>query len=68
VSGDSVTITYKQDGQKKTIEATHILVATGRTPNTDGLDLAGVWLTDSGYIKVNEKLETTAPAFGPTAK
>jgi pyruvate/2-oxoglutarate dehydrogenase complex dihydrolipoamide dehydrogenase (E3) component len=63
VSGDSVTITYKQDGQKKTIEATHILVATGRTPNTDGigLELAGVELTDSGYIKVNEKLETTAP-------
>jgi pyruvate/2-oxoglutarate dehydrogenase complex dihydrolipoamide dehydrogenase (E3) component len=63
MSGDSVTITYKQDGQKKTIEATHILVATGRTPNTDGIgiELAGVELTDSGYIKVNEKLETTAP-------
>jgi pyruvate/2-oxoglutarate dehydrogenase complex dihydrolipoamide dehydrogenase (E3) component len=40
-----------------------ILVATGWTPNTDGigLELAGVELTDSGYIKVNEKLETTAP-------
>jgi pyruvate/2-oxoglutarate dehydrogenase complex dihydrolipoamide dehydrogenase (E3) component len=63
VSGDSVTITFKQDGQKKAIEATHILVATGRTPNTDGigLELAGVELTDGGYIKVNERLETTAP-------
>ncbi|WP_263383451.1 FAD-dependent oxidoreductase [Granulicella arctica] len=63
VSGQSVTITYKQDGQTKAIEATHILVATGRTPNTDGigLELAGVELTASGHIKVNEKLETTAP-------
>jgi pyruvate/2-oxoglutarate dehydrogenase complex dihydrolipoamide dehydrogenase (E3) component len=63
VSGESVAVTYKQDGQKKTIEATHILVATGRTPNTGGigLELAGVELTDSGHIKVNERLETTAP-------
>jgi pyruvate/2-oxoglutarate dehydrogenase complex dihydrolipoamide dehydrogenase (E3) component len=63
VSGDSVIITYKQDGQNKTIEGTHILVATGRTPNTEGmgLELAGVELTASGHIKVNEKLETTAP-------
>jgi pyruvate/2-oxoglutarate dehydrogenase complex dihydrolipoamide dehydrogenase (E3) component len=47
----------------KTIDSTHILVATGRTPNTDdmGLDLAGVELTDRGFIKVNERLETTAP-------
>ncbi len=63
VSGDSVIITYKQDGQNKTIEGTHILVATGRTPNTEGmgLELAGVELTASGHIKVNEKLKTTAP-------
>ena len=62
VSGDSVLITYKQDGQNNTIEGTHILVATGRTPNTEGigLELAGVELTQNGYIKVNERLETTA--------
>ena len=38
-------------------------MATGRTPNTDGmgLELAGIELTDRGYIKVNERLETTAP-------
>jgi pyruvate/2-oxoglutarate dehydrogenase complex dihydrolipoamide dehydrogenase (E3) component len=37
-------------------------VAAGRTPNTAdiGLDLAGVELTDHGYIKVSERLETTA--------
>jgi pyruvate/2-oxoglutarate dehydrogenase complex dihydrolipoamide dehydrogenase (E3) component len=39
------------------------LVATGRTPNTEGvgLELAGVELTDRGYVKVNERLQTTAP-------
>lgn len=63
VSGESVTITYMQNGQKRSTEGTHILVATGRTPNTDGLGLglAGVELTASGFIKVNDKLETTAP-------
>ena len=38
-------------------------MAVCRSPNTDGigLELAGVELTDRGYIKVNERLETTAP-------
>jgi pyruvate/2-oxoglutarate dehydrogenase complex dihydrolipoamide dehydrogenase (E3) component len=62
LSGESVNIVYRQDGQKKSIEGTHILSATGRTPNTEGLglELAGVELTPSGHIQVNEKLETTA--------
>ncbi len=64
-SGESVTITSAQHGATKTVNATHILVATGRTPNTDGigLDVAGVELTDQGFIKVNERLETTAPGI-----
>jgi pyruvate/2-oxoglutarate dehydrogenase complex dihydrolipoamide dehydrogenase (E3) component len=38
-------------------------VAAGRTPNTEGigLDTAGVELTERGYVRVNERLETTAP-------
>ena len=42
---------------------THLLVATGRRPNTEnlGLELAGIELTDRGYLKVNERLQTTAP-------
>ena len=61
-SGESVTVTYAENGTSKTIDATHILVATGRTPNTVGLglDFAGVAITDRGYIVVNDKLETTA--------
>ena len=48
---------------QKTLEATHLLVAAGRVPNTDniGLELAGVELTDRGYVKVDELLKTTAP-------
>ena len=62
-SGRSVSVVTEQDGTKKTLQGTHLLVAAGRTPNTEGLglDLAGIELTDRGHIKVNERLQTTAP-------
>jgi pyruvate/2-oxoglutarate dehydrogenase complex dihydrolipoamide dehydrogenase (E3) component len=62
-SGNYVQLHASRDGSPLALQGTDILVATGRTPNTDGigLDLAGVKLTDRGYIKVNERLETTAP-------
>ncbi|MGH6837232.1 MAG: FAD-dependent oxidoreductase [Methylocella sp.] len=49
---------------EQSIEGSDVLVATGRSPNTAGigLDAAGVELDGRGYIKVNERLETTAPA------
>jgi pyruvate/2-oxoglutarate dehydrogenase complex dihydrolipoamide dehydrogenase (E3) component len=63
ISGDSVSIVIEQNGTEKTLDASHVLVAAGRTPNTErlGLDFAGVELTDRGYINVNERLQTTAP-------
>jgi pyruvate/2-oxoglutarate dehydrogenase complex dihydrolipoamide dehydrogenase (E3) component len=62
-SGDSVNVVIEQNGIEKVLEGTHILVATGRNPNTEGLglELTGVELTDRGYIKVNDRLQTTAP-------
>jgi pyruvate/2-oxoglutarate dehydrogenase complex dihydrolipoamide dehydrogenase (E3) component len=62
-SGESVRMVLEQNGTGSTLEGTHLLVASGRIPNTEGiaLDLAGVELTDRGYIKVNERLQTTAP-------
>ncbi len=62
-SGKSVRIVIEQNGTEKTLQGTHVLVAAGRTPNTEGigLELAGVELTDRGCIKLNERLETTAP-------
>ena len=62
-SGESVKLTVQRDGSNLVLEATDVLVAAGRTPNTDGigLEVAGVETTNHGYIKVNERLETTAP-------
>jgi pyruvate/2-oxoglutarate dehydrogenase complex dihydrolipoamide dehydrogenase (E3) component len=61
-SGQSVSIFIEQNGTEKTLEGSHVLVAAGRIPNTEGLGLefAGVELTDRGYIKVNDRLQTTA--------
>ncbi len=61
-SGQSVRMVIEQRGAEKTLEGSHLLVAAGRSPNTDGigLELAGVELTNRGHIKVNERLETTA--------
>jgi pyruvate/2-oxoglutarate dehydrogenase complex dihydrolipoamide dehydrogenase (E3) component len=62
-SGSSVRVVIEQNGVEKTLEGSHVLVAAGRTPNTEGLglELAGVELNDRGYIKVNNRLQTTAP-------
>ncbi len=64
-SGDSVSVVVEQNGIEKLLTGSHILVATGRKPNTEGLglELTGVELTDRGYIKVNERLQTTAPGI-----
>lgn len=61
-SGKSVSIVIERNGTEEILQGSHLLVATGRTPNTEGLglELAGVELTERGYIKVNERLQTTA--------
>ena len=62
-SGNAVSILIEQNGIERTLQGSHALVATGRTPNTEGLglELAGVELTEHGYIAVDERLRTTAP-------
>ena len=62
-SGDRIRVHANSGNDKRTIEGTDLLVATGRAPNTDGigLDLTGVQLNEHGYIKVNDRLETTSP-------
>jgi pyruvate/2-oxoglutarate dehydrogenase complex dihydrolipoamide dehydrogenase (E3) component len=61
-SGQQVKLHGARDDAELILEGTHLLVATGRMPNTDniGLELAGVETTDRGYVKVNECLQTTA--------
>lgn len=62
-SGDSVSVVIEQNGTERVLEGSHVLVALGRSPNTEGLGLevGGIELTDRGFIKVNERLQTTAP-------
>jgi pyruvate/2-oxoglutarate dehydrogenase complex dihydrolipoamide dehydrogenase (E3) component len=61
-SGTEVRVVTEGPDGEDTIEGTDLLVAVGRTPNTDdiGLELAGVHLTERGYIRVDERLATTA--------
>src|SRR5262249_60225021 len=62
-SGDGVPLRVRTGRDERTVTGTAILVATGRTPNTAdiGLETGGVELDARGYVKVNERLETTAP-------
>ena len=62
-SGEGVSLTVRTPTGTQTIEASDLLIATGRIPNTVGIGLeaAGVELDARGYIRVNERLETTAP-------
>jgi pyruvate/2-oxoglutarate dehydrogenase complex dihydrolipoamide dehydrogenase (E3) component len=62
LSGRKVRIRAENSHREQTIEGTDLLVATGRIPNTQaiGLEAAGIELDARGYIKVNERLETTA--------
>jgi pyruvate/2-oxoglutarate dehydrogenase complex dihydrolipoamide dehydrogenase (E3) component len=62
-SGEAVAVSLRTASGEQTIKGSDIMVATGRIPNTGriGLDVAGVDLDDRGYIRVNERLETSAP-------
>jgi len=64
-SGNSVRLTIAASAGTSLLEGSHVLVATGRIPNTQnvGLDKTGVALDARGYIQVNERLETTAPGI-----
>lgn len=62
-SGQRVRLHVKTAAREETIEGSDLLVATGRTPNTRGIGLeeAGIALDVSGYVRVDERLQTTAP-------
>jgi pyruvate/2-oxoglutarate dehydrogenase complex dihydrolipoamide dehydrogenase (E3) component len=63
LSSQKIRVAIEIGHDQKTIEGTDLLVATGRIANTQGIGLerAGIELDARGYIKVNERLETTAP-------
>jgi pyruvate/2-oxoglutarate dehydrogenase complex dihydrolipoamide dehydrogenase (E3) component len=61
-SGSGVRVLTDGPDGEGVVEGSDLLVAVGRTPNTDGIGLerAGVDLTGRGYIRVDERLATTA--------
>jgi len=60
--GSRVHLKIRSGGKMRSLEGSHLLVATGRIPNSDTLNLqaAGVSTDPRGFIEVNEKLQTTS--------
>jgi pyruvate/2-oxoglutarate dehydrogenase complex dihydrolipoamide dehydrogenase (E3) component len=61
-AGKEIKLTVRSGKSVRTVSGSHLLVATGRVPNTEKLNLAaaGVSTDDRGFIKTNSKLETDA--------
>lgn len=58
----SLTVVFEKKGKEQSVSADTVLLATGRTPNTDGLNLEVVGVAYSrGGIKTNENMRTTVP-------
>jgi pyruvate/2-oxoglutarate dehydrogenase complex dihydrolipoamide dehydrogenase (E3) component len=61
-SGVTIQLAVEQQNQNLRLEGSHLLVATGRRPNSDSLNLpaAGIEADSKGFIKANDRLETSA--------
>ena len=61
--GTKKIINFSKKGRTFTINCDQILFATGRTPNTDHLNLSmvGVKMDERGFIQVNDEIQTSAP-------
>jgi len=60
-----IQLTLSGDGGEATVKGSHLLIATGRRPNVDhlNLDAVGVEMDEKGYVKVNDRLETNVPGI-----
>ena len=65
VGKDKVTLEVEAGGSKQAVEAAVVLMAAGRAVNTEniGLKECGIQLTDRGFIKVDQRLQTTTPGY-----
>ena len=63
--GKQLALDVESDGRRQTLSAEMLLVATGRRPNTDLLDVAktGVTVDERGFVKADEYLETEVPGI-----
>jgi pyruvate/2-oxoglutarate dehydrogenase complex dihydrolipoamide dehydrogenase (E3) component len=64
-SAGSLRLTVTHDGASRVLDGSHLLVATGRRPNTErlNLDAIGVKTDKRGFIEVDERLETSVPGI-----
>jgi pyruvate/2-oxoglutarate dehydrogenase complex dihydrolipoamide dehydrogenase (E3) component len=60
-----VRVTFTRSGRAHSIDGSHLLVAVGRKPNTEDLDLAaaGVATDKSGHVRVDDELATNVPGI-----
>jgi len=60
MAGERIELTVAMGDQRRVLSGSHLLLAAGRDPNSDTLNLAaaGVATDESGFIHVNAKLET----------
>ncbi len=63
--GNDTTVQIQVAGGEKILQGSHLLVAVGRAPNTESLNLAaaGVATDTRGFIPVNDRLETNVPGI-----
>ena len=61
--GDTVRVTFEAEGAAQVVMGSHLLLAVGRRPNTEGLglDAAGIATDARGFIVVDDELRTSAP-------
>ena len=64
-AGGRIRVQLDCDDDEKSVTGTHLLLAVGRTPNTDDLGLghAGIETDDQGHIKVDDQLRTNVPGI-----
>jgi pyruvate/2-oxoglutarate dehydrogenase complex dihydrolipoamide dehydrogenase (E3) component len=64
-NGNTITVTLDCTSGAPTASGSHLLMATGRRPNTDdlGLDAAGIAIDERGYINVDDELRTNVPGI-----
>ncbi len=62
---DGLKVVFEENGKVGETEGEAVVVAIGRRPLTSGIGLekAGVELTEKGFVKVNDKMETSAPGI-----
>jgi pyruvate/2-oxoglutarate dehydrogenase complex dihydrolipoamide dehydrogenase (E3) component len=62
---NEVVLKAEASGKPLAVSGSHLLIATGRRPNTDdlGLEKAGVQVDRQGFMRVNSRLETNVPGI-----